>query len=179
MKRIISTVAAAGLLAGALMAPVLLRAEDKPEGKPEAHGEKGGKEAFMERMREKFGLSEEQETKLKAAHRAKRDAAAASMAELGSLTRKLQDQLEDKAAEKDLSATLDKIVAARKAMRADEDKFEASLTSILTPTQRAKMLVAMKGHGGGMRGGNMGGKMGGGMKGGGMKGGPNKEKGDD
>lgn len=149
---------AAGLLAGALMLPTMSRAE----GKPEAHGEKGGKEAFKEKMREKFGISEDQEAKLKAAKRARRDADAATHADLAAAIRKLSDQLEDKASEKDLSATLDKIVAGRKAMRAEEDKFEAALTSILTPIQRAQMLVAMKGHMGGMHGGKMGpGKMGG------------------
>ena len=152
MKRIISTVTAAGLLAGALMLPAMLRAEGKPEG-----------------MKAKFGLSEDQSARLKAAHRARRDAAAASRAELGALTSKLHDQLEDKAAEKDLSATLDKIVAARKSMRAEGEKFEASMTSILTVTQRAQMLVAMKGHGRGMRGGKRGG----------MHGDRDEEKGDD
>lgn len=164
MKRIMTMAAAAGLLAGALLLPAALRAE----GKPEAHGDKGGKEAFGERMREKLGITEEQEAKLKAARRAKRDAAAAGLAELGAATRKLQDQLEDKASEKDLSATLDKLSAARKTMRAEEEKFEATLSSILSPTQRAKLIVAMKGR---MRGH--------GMPGGAMHGGKHGEKGGD
>ena len=93
----------------------------------------------------------------------------------GTAMRKLSDQLEDKAPEKDLTATLDKIVAARKSMRAEEDKFEAALTSILTPTQRAQMLVAMKGR----KGGKHGGKMGGGRMGPGkMGGGPEQGDGD-
>lgn len=153
MKRIISTLTAAGLLAGALLLPAALRAEGK-EG-----GEKGGHEAFMERMREKFGISEEQENKLKTARRARRDADAAAHQEIGAAMRKLQDQLEDKAPEKDLSATLEKLVAARKTLRAEEDKFEAALTSILTPTQRAQMVVAMKAHQGGMKGRMGGGGM--------------------
>ncbi|MDD5303543.1 MAG: hypothetical protein PHS14_10595 [Elusimicrobia bacterium] len=174
MKRIISAAAAAGLLTGALLLPTVLRAQGKPEGKPGAYGEKGGKEAFKERMREKFGISEEQEAKLKAAKRARRDADAATHAELAAAIRKLSDQLEDKASEKDLSATLDTIVAGRKAMRAEEDKFEAALTAILTPTQRAQMLVAMKGHKPEMGGAKMGpGKMGPGKMGGGP------ERGDD
>ncbi|MEK7234554.1 MAG: hypothetical protein AAB268_12115 [Elusimicrobiota bacterium] len=149
MKRIMTMVTTAGLLAGALMLPAMSRAE----GKPESHGEQGGKENFLERMREKFGISEEQGAQLKAAHRAKRDVSAASMGEISTLMRKLEDQLEDKAPEKDLAATLDKIVVARRAMRASAEKFEASLTSILTPIQRAKMLVARKEHGHRMRGG--------------------------
>jgi Spy/CpxP family protein refolding chaperone len=157
MKRIISTAAAAGLLAGALMAPALLRAEDKAGDKPEAH-EKGGHEGMAERMREKLGISEEQEAKLKTARRARRDKSAVALAELGAATRKLQDQLEDKASEKDLSGTLDRVAAARQALRAEEDRFEATMSSILTPTQRAKMILAMQAHmhgrgPGGMRGG--------------------------
>lgn len=161
MKRIISMATAAGLLAGALLLPAAVRAEDGPKGKAAY-----GKEGFKERMREKFDISEEQEAKLKAARRARRDADAAIHADMQAAMRKLSDQIEDKAPEKDLSATLDKIVAARKSMRAEEDKFEAALTSILTPTQRAQMLVAMKGrmgkkHGGKPRGGR---KMGDGPK---------------
>lgn len=156
MKRIISTLTAAGLLAGALLLPAGLRAEGK-----EPRGEKGGKEAFMERMREKFGITEEQEAKLKAARRARRDGDAAAHEQAAAAMRKLEDQLEDKAPESDISATLDKILAARKTMRSEEDKFEAALASILSPTQRAKMLLAMKAHGG-MHGGKPGGGMGGG-----------------
>lgn len=148
MKRIISTLTAAGLLAGALLIPALLRAEDKASSR---------KEVFLERMREKFGISEEQAGKLKAARRARRDASAAARTEMKAAMRKLSDQLEDKAPEKELAATLERIAAARKAQRAEAEKFEAGLASILTPTQRANMLVAMKRlggirrHGGGLR----------------------------
>lgn len=163
MKRIIS-VAAVSLFAGALMLPAALRAQGKPEGKPGEHAEKGWKmEYFSEPMREKLGISEEQQARLKAARRTKRDAAAAAMTELAANTRKLQDQLEDKAPETDLSATLDKIAAVRKSMRAAEETLQASLSSILTPTQRAKMIVAMQArmHGRGRPGGARGGKGGG------------------
>lgn len=130
MKRVISTVTAAGLLAGALLLPSMIRAE--------GHGE---------RFREKFGITEEQGAKLKAARRARRDAAAASRTELKAAMNKLSDQIEDKASDKELTATLDRIVALRKARRAEAEKFEAGVSAILTPAQRAKMLVAMKHHG--------------------------------
>ena len=159
MKRIISTVTAAAMLAGALALPAILRAEGKPEG------QEGKKGEFAERMREKLGISEEQEAKLKTAKRARRDGTEAAMSDVKAAVRKLHDQLEDKASEKDLSATLDKLVAARKAMRAEEDKFEATLSAALTPTQRAKMVVAMAGH---MRGK-------GGPKGGRGHGGPEQD----
>lgn len=142
MKRLISTMTAAGLLAGALLLPAMIRAEE--------HGG-GRKEARLEKMREKLGLSEAQAEKLKAARRARRDASEATRVELKAAMRKLSDQLEDKAPEKDLAATLERIAAARKAQRAEMEKFEAGVREILTPTQRAKMLVAMKKRGG-MRG---------------------------
>lgn len=142
MKRLISTMTAAGLLAGALLLPAMIRAEE--------HGG-GRKEARLEKMREKLGISEAQAEKLKAARRARRDASEATRAELKAAMRKLSDQLEDKAPEKDLAATLERIAAARKAQRAETEKFEAGMREILTPTQRAKMLVAMKKRGG-MRG---------------------------
>jgi len=145
MKRLISMATATGLLAGALLLPAMIRAE-----------EHGGGEAKLERMREKLGISEEQAAKLKAARRAKRDASEASRTEMKAAMRKLSDQLEDKASDKDIAATLDKIASARKAQRAEMEKFEAGISAILTPTQRAKMLVAMKKHGG-MRGGKRGG----------------------
>lgn len=146
MKRILSTVTAGLLLAGALLLPATLRAEEK-------HEQTG--EIFRERMREKFGITEEQQGKLKAARRARREASAASRTELKAALRKLADQLEDQASEKDLAATLDRIAAARKAQRAEAEKFEAGLRSILTPTQSAKMLVAMKRHRGMRRHGGL------------------------
>lgn len=149
MKRIISTLTAAGLLAGALLIPAAIRAEEKAAG--------GRGEAFRERLREKFGITEDQAVQLKAARRARRDAAVAAKAEMGAAMRKLADQIEDKASEKEIAATLDKLSALRKAQRAEAEKFEAGLSSILTPTQRAKMLVAMKRHGGMMRRGGRGG----------------------
>jgi Spy/CpxP family protein refolding chaperone len=151
MKRIISMATAAGLLAGALLLPMTLRADEKPAAGAEKGG-KAGKDGFAEHMREKFGISEDQEAKLKTARRTKRDASEAAITDLKASARKLQDQLEDKAAEKDLTATLDKISASHKALRAAEDAFEASLSSILTPTQRAKMAVAMAAHMGAMHG---------------------------
>lgn len=143
---------AVGLLAGALLLPAVLRAEDGSKGKPGAYEKKGGKEGFKERVREKFGISEEQAAKLKAARRAKRDGIAAAHADSAAAMRKLKDQLEDKASDKELSATLGKLAEARKKMRAEKDKFEAALSSILTPTQRAKMAMKMKGRMGKMHG---------------------------
>lgn len=153
MKRLITTMTAAALLGGALFLPAILRAEGKKE-KP-APEEREGRMAA--KIKEKLGLSDEQAEKLKALRRAHRDAAESLRSELKASVRRLGDQLEDDASEKELSATLDKIKAGRKALREARDKFEADSSALLTPTQRAKLVVAMgrmmkhggRGHGGG------------------------------
>lgn len=142
MKRMISTVGAAALLAGALLAPALLRAEDKAEKPAQEERHRGG---MREKFKEKLGLTDEQESKLKSLRRAHREATESAKNDLKAAMRKLGDQLEDKASEKDLTATLDKIKAGRRALRDAQDKFEADSAAVLTPTQRAKMVVAM-GH---------------------------------
>lgn len=149
MKRLISMTGAAALLAGALLLPAALRAEDKDkkDAKPEAHEEGGRRGAWL---KEKLGITDEQEGKLKTIKRAHREAEEAARSELGAIMRKLSDQLEDKASEKDLSASLDKLKAAHKAMGAEREKFMDSMAQVLTPTQRAKMAVGMMRH---MRGG--------------------------
>ncbi|UPT74748.1 MAG: Spy/CpxP family protein refolding chaperone [Elusimicrobiota bacterium] len=140
MKKLSSNLGAAALLAGALLLPAALRAEkDGPKGgKPESRedGPRG-------KWKEKLGLTEEQEAKLKGLRRAHREESESARAEVKAAVRKLADQLEDKASEKELTATLDRIQAGRKSLHAQREKFEASAAAILTPTQRARMAVAM------------------------------------
>lgn len=125
MKRIMTAVTVLGLLSGALI-PLAARAEkDGREGRP--------------------GLSEEQKDKLKAAKRAHREAAAELRAKLGKTMRLLGDQVQDGADDKAIAATLDELAKTRKAMLAQREKFEAEAARILTPTQRAKKMLAM-GH---------------------------------
>lgn len=131
MKRVLSFVTTLGLLAGAFV-PLAARAE------------KGGRDG-------KPGLSEEQKDKLKAAKRAHREAAAELRARLGKSMRRLGDQVQDGAKDEAIAATLDELAKTRKAMLAEREKFEAEAAKILTPTQRARKLLAMK-RGGGKRG---------------------------
>jgi Spy/CpxP family protein refolding chaperone len=148
-------VAAALLLSGA---GATLRAEpgedSKQDGKQrwsheghEGHGPRG-------RMKETLGLSDEQEGKLKALRRATRDASAELGGKLKASLRRLHDQLEDKASDKELAATLEAVSAARKALSAERERFETGMAAILTPTQRARLLESrlarMHGRGGGM-----------------------------
>lgn len=157
MKRLISMTTAAGLLTGALLLPAISRAEDKKDAKAETH-EGDGRAG---QGREKPGLTEEQEGKLKTLRRAHREAREAGRAELKSTMRKLEDQLEDKAPEKELTATLDKLRGLRKTMAEEQEKFMDAMAKLLTPTQRAEMAVAKarqtRGHNrGGMHGGPAG-----------------------
>lgn len=131
MKRVLSFVTTLGLLAGAFV-PLAARAEK---------GERDGKP----------GLSEEQKGKLKAAKRAHREAAAELKARLGKSMRLLGDQVQDGADDKAIAATLDELAKTRKALQAEREKFEGEAAKILTPTQRAKKLLAMK-HGRGKKG---------------------------
>ena len=142
MKNILTVFA----LAAALAAGTARAEKEPPSGGPDAAG-KG-----------KLELSEEQQKKLKAARREHRDAAMAIRGERQAALRKLRDQLEDGAPDSELSATLDRLTKARRDLRAEQDKLEDKLKSILDVKQRAKLAarlrraVGLRGHMGGPRG---------------------------
>lgn len=124
-------VAAALLLSGA-GAVVAEPGEDGPRRRHESRAE---------RVKEALGLSDEQQDKLKSLRRAHRDASSELRGKLKAAMRRLGDQLEDKATEKELAATLDSIASSRKALGQQREKFEKELSAVLTPTQRAKLLA--------------------------------------
>lgn len=125
--------------------------------------------ASPEKMKEKLGLTDAQFEKFKEAKEAMEKAGRPMREDLAAEMARLREQLSNKAEDKDIAATLDKLEKARKGMDAAQDKFKADMALILTPTQRAKMLMGMMGqrHGGMMQGGmrkKMRGKGGGRMK---------------
>jgi len=126
MKRTIAKLA----VAAALLAGGAARAEKDGSRRtsPGEHGD-GGKAALE--------WTEGQQDKLKKARRANREAIAKIRGERQAAMRALRDQIEDRAPESALSATLERLAKARRELRAQQDKFEAELASILTPTQRA------------------------------------------
>jgi Spy/CpxP family protein refolding chaperone len=148
-------VVAAALLLSGTAATLHAEPREKQDGSRWSHEGRGGK------MKEALGLSEEQKGKLKALRRAHRDAAEEIRVKLKAGMRRLSDQLEDQAGDKELAATLDSIASSRSALAREREKFEKELGALLTPTQRAKMLAGrMKlaqmhgrrfGHGGGLR----------------------------
>lgn len=142
---------------------------DRPEGGPGDDGPgmhegmgggPGMEEGGGERMKEKLGLSDEQVKKLKALREGQAEAMKANHRKMRDLMAKLEDQVSDKASDSAIAATLKDLKAARKDMEALQQKMEEGREAILTPSQLAKGLLAMRGHmgmGGGMMGHERGG----------------------
>jgi len=194
-KRILSAVLAAGTLAASGLAPRAWAqpgpgdggaqaapsgggpGEEAPPGGGEQGGGKRDRGEGPERLKARLGLSDEQAAKLKTAMDAHRDGSKAAMDQMRKGMDKLRDQVRGKASDDDVKATLETLKAARKSMREQEEKFEESLASFLTPTQRAKMLMGMLMHerqrgGPRGRGGDRGGRGDGGGRRDGGGGGP-------
>jgi hypothetical protein len=55
--------------------------------------------------------------------------------------RRLQTQVTENAAEKDVEATLQRLARLRRLIALREDQFDAETASFLTPSQSAKLLV--------------------------------------
>ncbi|MFA6029713.1 MAG: periplasmic heavy metal sensor [Elusimicrobiota bacterium] len=152
MKRSIYVLLTVSLLLAGLS---VVKAQEKRDPKAAA-GEKS-----MGSRGDKLGLSAEQKEKLEVAMKAERTAMKPLQREMRDAITKLSDLLEDNASDKDLQAGMDRVAAARKAIAAEHERFEASL-SFLPVKARAGMLVHMSRGMGGM----------GGMGPGGMKGHP-------
>lgn len=88
-----------------------------------------------------LGLSEDQKTKLKKLEEDKRDAMKPLHRKMRDLTIRLSDQIEDKAADSEIKATLEELHSSRKAMMEQMEKFMHEKDAILTPTQQAKMML--------------------------------------
>jgi Spy/CpxP family protein refolding chaperone len=137
MDRNVIAVLCAGLLLAA--APSALRAEDEDHdggGKP-AH------EMSAAKLKDKLGLTDDQVTKLDAAWKAQKEAAKPLHEQMKKDMEKLKDQVKNKAKDDEIQATLDSLAATRKSMRESMEKTHADADAILTPTQRAKMVLKM------------------------------------
>lgn len=160
MKRLVCAAFAAALLVPGTWALSARANEEGAEEHAGPHHEMGGKMA--ERAKEKLGLTDEQAAKFKDAMKAHGEAVKPLHRKMRDGLAKLGDQLQDKASDSDVKATLDSLKSVRQAMTAEEEKFHDSLASFLTPTQQAKLVMGMAkhmhegmmGHGGGpgMRG---------------------------
>ena len=94
------------------------------------------------KMKAKLGLSDDQAAKLKALRASSKEAFKPVMEKDRGLMAKLNDQVVNKAADSDIEATLKDLKANRNAMKEQMEKMQDQKDAILTPMQRAKMLLA-------------------------------------
>jgi len=126
-------------LSAALAAPMISPLWAHEMGTPmEGHGEWRGR---AEHWREALGLTEPQETKLKALREEARTALKPLRRKQRDLLIKLHDQLEDKAGDSEIKSTLAEIRSTRETLRDQAKRFIAQKDAILTPTQQAKMMM--------------------------------------
>lgn len=140
MKRLVCAAIAAALLVPGSWA-VGARAKDGAPGMRGGPREMGAK--MEERAKAKLGLTDEQEAKFKDAMKAHMDAEKPLKRKMRDQMTKLGDQLQDKADDSAIKATLDALKDTRQAMTAEQEKFHDSLAAFLTPTQQAKLVVGM------------------------------------
>ena len=125
---------AASLFAACLAAAPFARADaDGPLDRPAV----GADRQWAERL----GLDAEQARKFSAAERAKDEREDPLRRRLGSDMLKLRSQLAGNAAESEIQESLADLATVRRALRDRDEAFEAAAASILSPSQRAKLLV--------------------------------------
>ncbi len=91
----------------------------------------------------KMGLTDEEAGKLKEAFKAEREAAKPLRRGLRDALTKLHDQVQDKASDKDLQASLDRVDQAREALRAEHEKFRKKVAGMIPVEKRAKIALMM------------------------------------
>jgi Spy/CpxP family protein refolding chaperone len=128
MKRLSGVVLACAVLAG-LGSRALVSAQGGP-------GE----------WKERLGLSDEQQAKLKAAHRAQRDAVTPLHDKMEDELDKLRGLVKEGKDEKAVAASLETVKSLHKSLQVEEEKFRVAAAAVLSPLQQAKMLLAMMGH---------------------------------
>ena len=117
----------------------LLRAE-------EGAGEDMGSGMHWKKDHEGLKLTDDQKSKLKALWESGEKTMKPLMRKGRDLSFKLRDQVDDKASDSDIKATLASIQANRNAMREQFEKQRAEKAAILTPTQQAQMMLRHMRH---------------------------------
>ncbi|MCX5796694.1 MAG: periplasmic heavy metal sensor [Elusimicrobia bacterium] len=131
----------AALLASLAAVP-LCAAETHNDRKADAKAAaESGHRRMADRMHEQLGLNAEQAKKVDAAIQEHRDAVKPLREALSKAVRRVHGLLEIEASDKDIQAALDQVEQARRSLLAETDKLKKTMETMLTPTQRAKMLV--------------------------------------
>lgn len=139
MKRFLIPLACLLLLSAT--AATVLRAEDASDKPAAVDPAKLDKK--IARMKNKLSLTDDQAAKLKDAWMKEGPALKAAGQKLKKGLKQLRDQVKAKAPDADVAKTLDELKADRENFRAEQAKAEASAETILTPTQRAKIVLHM------------------------------------
>jgi Spy/CpxP family protein refolding chaperone len=126
----------------ALGGATVMRADEKPQA---GQMEKSRGE-WKDMWKEKLGLSDDQSKKMKAAFESHKATFESLRAKRKDAMSTLKNQVEKKASDADIKSTLDSIQSIDSSMKAEHEKLRAETDAILTPTQRAKMLIGRNEH---------------------------------
>ena len=96
-----------------------------------------------EGFKDKLGLTEEQSQKMEAARKSRREAMEPLKGQFKKHLATLKEQVAGNASDAQIQAALDEIEKHHAAQRAAGEQFHAQVKAILTPRQRAIMLLKM------------------------------------
>jgi Spy/CpxP family protein refolding chaperone len=97
--------------------------------------------------KEKIGLTDDQVTKLKDLMKNQREETKTLADQMRVDMDTLKLKIDSKASDDTIKSLLDNLSAEKKKLQAKREDFINQAKQILTPTQQAKFLLAMKGHG--------------------------------
>jgi len=135
---------ACAVVFGVLLAPLAQAAPTGqgpagPGGPAMAGGPGGGREIGIARALE---LTPDQQTKWQAERDRQRGVIIPLQEKLGTQIKELKDLLDRKASDDAIKAKIAEVKATRGAIRDAQDKHEANLEAILTPTQQARFTLS-------------------------------------
>ncbi len=106
------------------------------------HGE--GENGRLEHMKKELGLTDAQTAKLKTVMKKEREANKTLWDQVKIDLDTLQQKVDTKASDSDITNVLDKLKSDRKQLREAQENSMERMRSILTPMQQAKMVLMMK-----------------------------------
>ncbi|MBI4678847.1 MAG: periplasmic heavy metal sensor [Elusimicrobia bacterium] len=142
MRRMLSIAGMAGLIALLGGGPGIWAQEKASSGKDQGKGQ-AAVHCAKSRMGKRLGLTEDQAKKMKEINKSRREAVSPLRKKLQEEMRNLRQLVRDEATDKEIQASLTRLQDSRKSMQAETEKFKGKLEAVLTPSQQAKMLLAM------------------------------------
>jgi Spy/CpxP family protein refolding chaperone len=148
MKKLIRFVFVGILAVAIVFAVVHLALAQEQGGSDKADGGKGDgqqKWGHFDGLQKKLGLSDTQETQLKNLFKSRSEEVKPLRDQLQLDRDKLRLLVDKKAAESQLTDSMDKVNSDQEALKSDREKFRQKMKGILTPQQRAQMMVLREG----------------------------------